>query len=276
MKAEQAKEGKPTPRYWDLLDDLAVGLDRLGKHESRRDDGDKLKQQQDLGMTGRDLYASYANLGTFLILWQIDEGFADTAKAKARVGESIQLIHKAVEVKPDAHFGREMWQAVLEEFLVASLDNPDVILTFDMIGDRLDETVNLGKPRVFKPPNFETGEWRNEMGRNPRWNDGNVTPEQVDQFRNYITLVGAEDGWADWVPTDFQTPVPLMSLRWASSACGATAVGPTRISPWRWARSCCASGSATLPGLPTSVPHSSRRRSACRRSMWSTAATGRR
>jgi hypothetical protein len=211
IKEEESKgDGKPTPRYWDLVDDLAVGLDRIGKHEEAVTMmRDKLQRQQALGMTGRDLYSSYANLGTLLILWQIDEGFGDKAKAKERVGESIDLIHKAVEVKPDAHFGREMWQSVLEEFLLASLDFPEVILEFDMIGDRLDQAVDPGKLRAFRDDS-NVGTWQHRS-----WEayygvrNGDVTPTQAARFRDHITRVGAEQGWPGPIATEYMDPVPF-------------------------------------------------------------------
>src|SRR5262249_24657815 len=146
-KAGEARhaDAQPFPEYWALLDDLAVGLSRLRKHEEAIElMRKKLKEQQDLGFTGADLYSTYANWGTFLILWQIQEGFADKDKAKERISESIRLIHKAIEVKPDSHFGREIWQAVLEEYILAILENPEGLrLCYDMIGNRL-RTPSMG------------------------------------------------------------------------------------------------------------------------------------
>jgi hypothetical protein len=207
LKDEKTKDdGKPSARYWDLLDDLAVGLDRLGKHEEAiAVIADKLEEQHKLGMTGRDLYGGYANLGTFLILWQLDEGFADKLKAKQRIAESIKLIHQAVNVKPDAHFGREMWQSVLEEFLLASLDHPDLILEFDMIGNRLEQAVDPSKRRAFK---HEAGEWTSTAYEANR-NLADLTPEVSQRYRPLITLVGAEKGWPGPVVTDYKAPVPF-------------------------------------------------------------------
>ena len=41
------------------------------------------------GLSGRGFYSTYANLGTFLILWQMAEGFADPPKAKERLREAV-------------------------------------------------------------------------------------------------------------------------------------------------------------------------------------------
>jgi tetratricopeptide (TPR) repeat protein len=232
LKEEEAKAGQPTPRYWDLLDDLGVGLDLLGRHEEAvalmRD---KLKRQQDAGITGRALYGSYANLGTFLILWQIQEGFADKEKAKQRIRESIDLIHKAIEVKPDAHFGREVWQAVLEEFILAVLDQPELLLKYDMVGDRLDYEIDPSNLRAFDraTPGAVRGNWRVKqyLRESSARQASDVAEEQIKQtqdprngiteqrvkerqeLRNAITKVGADDGWEKAVNSPHTTPVPF-------------------------------------------------------------------
>src|SRR3954447_3240545 len=48
-------------------DDIAVSLDRRGRtDEATTLMRDKLKRQQPIGLDGKDLYSSYANLGEFL------------------------------------------------------------------------------------------------------------------------------------------------------------------------------------------------------------------
>src|SRR5262245_37155365 len=117
-EVEQAVDGKrPTAKgkeadeYFRLLDDRGVGLEFLGRHQEAVGlMRDKLAQQEALGYKGRDLYSTYANLGTFLILWQLGEGVKDAAKAKDRIGESVRWVKKAIAVYPQSHFGREKWQ----------------------------------------------------------------------------------------------------------------------------------------------------------------------
>jgi hypothetical protein len=220
MKEEEAKLAQganPSDKYWAAVDDLGVGLERLGKHEEavalmRK----KLKQQWDLtSTTSEQLYSSYANLGTFLILWQIAEGF-DKPNAKERTRESIDLIHKAIQEKPDSHFGREIWQVVLEEFVLAALDRPELLLQYDMVGNRLDKEVNPATLRSFQT-------WRSYDGvmakafLKENTNRGQVPPsgpiilpdpeQEVERFRSQITKVGAEERWADEVKTSHTKPV---------------------------------------------------------------------
>jgi hypothetical protein len=135
----------PTAAYFALKDDLGVGLERLDRHEEAvAVMREKLLQQEAAGLTGRDLYSTQANLGTILILWQIKQGFADVAAARARLKEGLALVRESIDVNPEAHFGREEWQAVLLEFLLASFDDPSLVARSDMIGDLLERTPHRG------------------------------------------------------------------------------------------------------------------------------------
>ncbi len=83
-----------------LFDDIAVCHDKLGSPElaietMRRKNGIK-----------PDLYETLANWGTFhLHAGQLQEGLA--------------LVQKAIRINPDAHFGREIWQVRVVEYLLA-------------------------------------------------------------------------------------------------------------------------------------------------------------
>ncbi len=143
IKDEDARRQKgeaPTPAYFAMKDDLGVGLERLGEHEGAvalmRE---KLRQQEAAGLKEHDLYSTKANLGTFLILWQLQEGFGDLPTTKQRLNEGLALVRGSMAAKPDAHFGREVWQAVLLEFLLATLDDPSLLTRFDMVGDSLEQ-----------------------------------------------------------------------------------------------------------------------------------------
>jgi hypothetical protein len=213
LPKEEAKlaEGQVPPEaYWNLVDDLAVGLDRLGHHaEAVEMMRKKLNRQVELGITGKDLYSSYANLGTFLILWQLDDGFADKEKARERVRDSIGWVQQSIQVKPDAHFGREVWQAVLEEFLVASLDDPQLLLRFDMIGDRLDAGVDARNQRVLTDPvGWARGsaQFARSFLKQPEEEAGLL--DNRSTYRSGITKVGAEDGWAA-LKTSQSEPAPF-------------------------------------------------------------------
>jgi len=124
-----------------LTDDLAAGLDRLGKPADAvpllRE---KLKLQEQRGLTGRDLYTTYANLGTFLVHAQMGQAMRGDPDAKAAVQEGLDFVEKSIAVNPNAHFGREKWQAEIIKFILKAIDHPEMLATTDCIDNRLDRT----------------------------------------------------------------------------------------------------------------------------------------
>jgi hypothetical protein len=207
----------PSAAYFAHVDDLTVGLERLGQHqEAIALMQDKMRRQEAAGQKGRDLYSSKANLGTFLILWQIQEGFADRDAAKKRLTEGLKLVRESMEVNPEAHFGREVWQAVLLEYLIAALDDPTLLTRFDMIGNDL--TSSRVSHRVFSMQFAH--KWnrsglkddaavylRKQAGENIA-EQASVTDPKV--FREEIRRVGAEDpAWVDAVKPSQSKAVPF-------------------------------------------------------------------
>ncbi len=91
---------KYNPDSLALYDDLAVAHSKLGNQRAainiiRRKD--KIKP---------NLYKTYANMGTFFML----DNELDSA---------VFYIQKALEIDPNAHFGREKYQLYLAEYLIA-------------------------------------------------------------------------------------------------------------------------------------------------------------
>ncbi len=199
--------GTVAGEYFQLLDDRGVGLEFLGQHRQAVDlMRDKLKQQENLGYEGRALYTTYANLGTFLVLWQLSEGVEDVPKAKERIGESVRWIRKAIAVYPQSHFGRESWQVVLEEFLLAVLDKPELLLRYDMIGDRLDQPIDVNAARCL-----DERKWlrRGDAEEAVYYLKRPDLRENMERFRYSVTRVGADEGWKDAVATAHPKPVPF-------------------------------------------------------------------
>lgn len=194
------------PKRWPLIDDLTVALDRLGKPaEAVPVMRAKLESQQAAGVTGRELYTSYANLGTFLIHSNFAMARNGDAEAIQRFQEGIDFIRKSVEVNPDAHFGRERWQLAIAEFLLASMKTPELLKQYDCIGNRLNASFEDILPmEVFYLQN--TGRathvdfYRESPDRDsPRFFASDANPDDPVQWdelkpiRQYITLVGADE-----------------------------------------------------------------------------------
>ena len=88
-----------SPNEVNLYDDLAVSYDKLGRHALAIETIER-KNAMHPG-----LYETYANLGTFHV-------------HAGNFAEGLKYIDKAIEINPDAHFGREVVQKVLVEFLI--------------------------------------------------------------------------------------------------------------------------------------------------------------
>src|SRR5579864_3002151 len=200
-----------------LYDDIGTGLDRLGKPaEAIPLLRNKLELHQKRGLSGRDLYTTYANLGTFIVHTNMPKAIAGDSKGKDAVREGIDLLKKSVEVNPEAHFGREVWQIVLAEFLLAASDDPKLMTKFDFVGDRIDqpwgelrtsEHVARFKDRSkdsFGRASFFGLGYVDEREFQRQWNviGGNEDrlPEVWDNVkgvRDAIMIVGAEEDWKD-------------------------------------------------------------------------------
>ncbi|MGE3854019.1 MAG: tetratricopeptide repeat protein [Planctomycetota bacterium] len=92
-------EGKSGKETLPLLDDLGVAYSKLDMHEQAIAMGEKALAIDPAR------YETHANLGTFLIhAGKLEEGLAH--------------IKKAIEINPQAHFGRERWQQYIVEFVL--------------------------------------------------------------------------------------------------------------------------------------------------------------
>lgn len=209
---------------WPVVDDIAVGLDRLGRPEEsipllRK----KMAEQQAAGIDDKDIYTTYANLGTMLIHANLAKAMRDDTVAVQRLDEGLQLIHQSINANPNAHFGREKWQAAIVEFLQATIAQPQLLTRYDCVGNWLDMSVEgmlnreenwastgYGRPNFSRltqrtdaftdVPNFF--EPATDLSDAKLWDD-------VKHIREYITTVGAEAGWDGVDVPSHREPVPF-------------------------------------------------------------------
>ncbi|QDU74132.1 Tetratricopeptide repeat protein [Bremerella volcania] len=81
--------------------DIAVAYDKLGEHDKAIETiREKMQRWPD-----ENLYESQANLGTFLI-------------HSGKFEDGLVHIQKAIEINPDAHFGREIYQQLLVQYVI--------------------------------------------------------------------------------------------------------------------------------------------------------------
>lgn len=123
---------------WPLIDDLCVGLDRLGQPaDAIPMMRAKLIAQQKAGLQGLELYTSLANLGTFLIHANFQGAQGGDPLAIKSFEEGLQFIRQAVDVNPNAHFGREKWQLEIATFLLKTFTETDLLQQTDCLGNSL-------------------------------------------------------------------------------------------------------------------------------------------
>ncbi len=101
---------KPTEERTPLdYDDIAVAHDKLGSHDKAIETiHEKMERFPNEGQ-----YESEANLGTFLI-------------HNGQLEEGLVHINKAIEINPDAHFGREVYQKLWVEYLLEQATPSDI------------------------------------------------------------------------------------------------------------------------------------------------------
>ncbi len=97
--ADRKKRLIEEPENVALYDDLAVAYEKTGQTDLAIET--ILKKEE----ISPGLYETYANLGTFYI-------------HAGRLEEGLQEIEKAIEINPEAHFGREVYQKLLVEYVL--------------------------------------------------------------------------------------------------------------------------------------------------------------
>jgi hypothetical protein len=213
IKAHRKPGEKLSEKYFGLLDDLGVGLEAIGEPDlAVQTLRDKLNEQLAQGIAGRQLYTTYANLGTFLVHRNMAKARAGDPPARQQMREGLDFIRKSIEVNPDAHFGRQIWQEAAVEFIVAALDDPQLLLKFDMIGNSLQAEVDPSQKRCFTEHEAPWGQ--NARQANDEMRHFDVKPDDRLQgylldYRRSITRAGAEGNWKETVKTSHPNPAPF-------------------------------------------------------------------
>jgi tetratricopeptide (TPR) repeat protein len=102
--ADRLKRLGADPSNVALRDDLAVAYDKLGRHDAAIATALETERLQP------NRYKTAANLGTFLI-------------HAGKLQEGLPHLERALALNPDAHFGREKYQKLLVEYVLATRKN---------------------------------------------------------------------------------------------------------------------------------------------------------
>lgn len=148
MRLERVrKELGRDPRNLALYDDAAVASDRLGKHDDAIDFmGKKQLVMERIKPSDDDRYRYHANLGTFYA----HRGVKGVQKPGANedLKAAIHHLNRALQINPNAHFGRERYQLAILEWLTSNATlRPDDRLALGayLNGRRLMEYQDLHK-----------------------------------------------------------------------------------------------------------------------------------
>lgn len=110
--ADRLPQIERTPEALHLYDDLAVAYDKVGEHDKA------ISVMLQKAEREPGLYTTEANLGTFYIhAGEYDRG--------------LDHIRHAIEINPDAHFGREIYQQLLVEYMLARSRSSEIRLPLD-------------------------------------------------------------------------------------------------------------------------------------------------
>jgi hypothetical protein len=130
MRLERAaRDIEGNPHAWEAYDNAGVACDRLGRHDDAIEWMSRKRAAMDVHAGGENLkdheYRYLANLGTFYAHRWFARGadrtdLADMDRAEAYIAQAIQL-------NPDAHFGRERYQLMAMRWILnppaAALDD---------------------------------------------------------------------------------------------------------------------------------------------------------
>ncbi len=122
MRLERVTEElKATPEKLDLYDDAGAACDRLGRSKDALEWMEK--KQLQLGISKLDPklkreheYRYFANAGTFHAHLWLRSGANRKDFRELKTGHD--MIKRAIEIKPNAHFGREKYQLLLMEWIL--------------------------------------------------------------------------------------------------------------------------------------------------------------
>ena len=116
------REISTTPERLDLYDDAAVSCDRLGRHDEAvawMEKKNARMQTLPPAQTTDHRYRMHANLGVFRTHQWIKSAERNTHSEKLKL--AIEEVKTALEINPNAHFGRERAHLALLEWWQAGL-----------------------------------------------------------------------------------------------------------------------------------------------------------
>ena len=129
MRLERVtKELEEKPGVLDLYDDAGVACSRLGRHDDAIIWMAKKAEalvSMPVEETNEERYRYLSNLGTFLLIRWIVQPEAERSADLTDLQASETFIRQALQLNPDAHFGREKFQYKLIRWLLDAQSPPE-------------------------------------------------------------------------------------------------------------------------------------------------------
>lgn len=123
--ADRLQKIEKEPNQLNLYDDLAVAYEKTGQT------GKAIEVMEEIEARDPDRYETLANLGTFYI-------------HHGELERGIEYIDKALEVNPDAHFGRERYQKYVVKYVLSKETDGETTLPLDSENDRYSQRSAVG------------------------------------------------------------------------------------------------------------------------------------
>jgi len=141
---------KVRPREFGLYDDLAVALDKSGDDESAlRAMATKralLPPFDARDETSKEAwYRYYANNGTFRVHRFLKQGAKPSALPDLQLARTE--IHRALQIKPNAHWGREKYQLAVMDWMIAARTKKTWLSLGDFLLQRFQIDADFDRPR---------------------------------------------------------------------------------------------------------------------------------
>lgn len=190
------------------MDDLIVGCVHLGEFERAIQVGrDKLALQETAKRPDSARYSTFANLGTAMMIDALHRPISTDSAAADELRESLKLLDRAIQINPQSHFGREIWQKKLGEFLLLAVHDPNLLSTQDMIGEQLTRQLPANSRGESRAMDWSGGMSLRRLNLPVR--EEAVSEGLREHFREMIRRVGPETLAEGSRPKDESTSVPF-------------------------------------------------------------------
>jgi tetratricopeptide (TPR) repeat protein len=184
-------KGDIPEEFFRLRNELAVARFRLGQtDEATTLIRQTLHLQESLARPASEQFATRFNLASFLLWSALRNGLKDE-QHWAALRESRSLLADLDAFRPPTSLGDAGWLANLAALLLAARDCPALLLTYDLVGHRLDADVNP-TPR---PPLDDREAWERELAC--IHSGASADPAR---WRAAVPLVGGDSGFTEAIP----------------------------------------------------------------------------